>query len=386
MPALLHALTLSSIEGSVRSRCSSTICQTFDRQANESGLYDVDSSWPTEYWVVKKMERAPLTATNRESMYNRTKQQYEKSMVTQNVSEAQPPMSGSLKAGDLDIYRRRSKSLSTSVSCYAFGHFDLGMVIWRARPSGGFFKYFIDAQLTQWRKQPLSSDKGPHRVSVTPAGSARCRDNDLADGVRVLFFLCPRPLGTIGAGGVTPTGSVTFGSQFKWTHSKAEESVDRKKTITKLILKLYYRSFVCDTRTSLDHMLALVSFPTSSTMINGTGITVPPVSDRLPHPIDKVHQSALGSSNTSERTDVVTRPRAVWSLADLAIPSREQNSSTILPNGAPLCGIRKRLEIFLFPACPQMVDQFTLISPSLVQPRKDSVVALLLLAVAVLVR
>ncbi|KRY25845.1 hypothetical protein T03_1141 [Trichinella britovi] len=21
---------------------------------NESGLYDVDSSWPTEYWVVKK--------------------------------------------------------------------------------------------------------------------------------------------------------------------------------------------------------------------------------------------------------------------------------------------------------------------------------------------
>ncbi|KRX43469.1 hypothetical protein T06_11502 [Trichinella sp. T6] len=41
-------------QGSVRSRYSSTICQTFDRQANESGLYDVDSSWPTEYWVVKK--------------------------------------------------------------------------------------------------------------------------------------------------------------------------------------------------------------------------------------------------------------------------------------------------------------------------------------------
>ncbi|KRY40766.1 hypothetical protein T01_15492 [Trichinella spiralis] len=41
-------------EGSLRTRCSSTICQTFVRRANESGLYDVDSSWPTEYWVVKK--------------------------------------------------------------------------------------------------------------------------------------------------------------------------------------------------------------------------------------------------------------------------------------------------------------------------------------------
>ncbi|XP_003369696.1 hypothetical protein Tsp_05104 [Trichinella spiralis] len=45
---------LMPIEGSVRWRCSSTICQTFDRRANESGLYNVDSSWPTEYWVVKK--------------------------------------------------------------------------------------------------------------------------------------------------------------------------------------------------------------------------------------------------------------------------------------------------------------------------------------------
>ncbi|KRY42366.1 hypothetical protein T01_6454 [Trichinella spiralis] len=56
------------------------------------------------------------------------------------------------------------------------------------------------------------------------------------------------------------------GAQFKSTHSKAEESVDTRKTITKLILKLYDRKFVCDTRTSLDHTLALVSFPTSSTM------------------------------------------------------------------------------------------------------------------------
>ncbi|KRX43432.1 hypothetical protein T05_13135 [Trichinella murrelli] len=55
--------------------------------------------------------------------------------------------------------------------------------------------------------------------------------------------------------------------------------------------------------------------------------------------MDKVHQFAPGSSNTSERTDLVTRPRAVWSLADRAIPSREQNSSTILPNGARLRGM-----------------------------------------------
>ncbi|KRY51493.1 hypothetical protein T03_6265 [Trichinella britovi] len=56
-------------------------------------------------------------------------------------------------------------------------------------------------------------------------------------------------------------------------------------------------------------------------------------------PMDKVHQFAPGSSDTSERTDLVTRPRAVWSLADRAIPSREQNSSTILPNGARLRGM-----------------------------------------------
>ncbi|KRY60476.1 hypothetical protein T03_712 [Trichinella britovi] len=52
--------------------------------------------------------------------------------------------------------------LKTSVSSTNFDGFtdvNVGapMVIWRARPSGGFFKYFIDAQLTQWRKQPLSN-------------------------------------------------------------------------------------------------------------------------------------------------------------------------------------------------------------------------------------
>ncbi|KRX79078.1 hypothetical protein T06_12680 [Trichinella sp. T6] len=69
------------------------------------------------------------------------------------------------------------------------------MVTWRARPSGGFFKYFVDAQLTQWRKQPLSStQRSPISAGVylTPAWAARCRDNDLADGVRVLSSSYPR--------------------------------------------------------------------------------------------------------------------------------------------------------------------------------------------------
>ncbi|KRX35016.1 hypothetical protein T05_12644 [Trichinella murrelli] len=41
---------------------------------NESGLYDVDSSWPTEYWVVKK------------------------------EIAAQPPMSGTIKTDNLAIF------------------------------------------------------------------------------------------------------------------------------------------------------------------------------------------------------------------------------------------------------------------------------------------
>ncbi|KRX26118.1 hypothetical protein T07_13429 [Trichinella nelsoni] len=51
--------------------------------------------------------------------------------------------------------------------CYAFGPFDLAMVIWRARPSGGFFGYFMDPQLAQWRKQRLS---GAQRSTVAAAG------------------------------------------------------------------------------------------------------------------------------------------------------------------------------------------------------------------------
>ncbi|KRX37220.1 hypothetical protein T05_14437 [Trichinella murrelli] len=166
----VHAL-YTSREGSVGSRCSSTICQTFDRQANESGLYDVDSSWPTEYWVVKKKVAGTRSVDSNEQRVN---VQQDETTVREidgySKRQAQPPMSGSLKAA---------------------------MVIWRARPSGGFFKYFIDAQLTQWRKQPLlTRNEHPptsaYGVSVTPVWAARCRDNDLADGVRVLSSSYPR--------------------------------------------------------------------------------------------------------------------------------------------------------------------------------------------------
>ncbi|KRX47715.1 hypothetical protein T05_4143 [Trichinella murrelli] len=53
--------------------------------------------------------------------------------------------------------------------CYDFGSIDLAMVIWRSRPSGGFFWYFIDPQLALGH-------------------------SDLADGVRVLFSSYPRLL------------------------------------------------------------------------------------------------------------------------------------------------------------------------------------------------
>ncbi|KRY45996.1 hypothetical protein T03_10681 [Trichinella britovi] len=99
---------------------------------NESGLYDVDSSWPTEYWVVKK-EIAKL-----------------------------PHLRPSL------------------ISQWPFG------VLVRQAASS---KYFIDAQPAQWRKQPLPSVNVSARGLSDPDRAAICRGNDLVDGVRVLFFL-----------------------------------------------------------------------------------------------------------------------------------------------------------------------------------------------------
>ncbi|KRX14383.1 hypothetical protein T07_12216 [Trichinella nelsoni] len=66
-----------------------------------------------------------------------------------------------------------------------------------------------------------------HGVSLTPTGAAICRDNDLADGVWVLFFLRSRLLGTIGAGGVTPTGLVTFRTEHEITNSRRRHEINK---------------------------------------------------------------------------------------------------------------------------------------------------------------
>ncbi|KRZ95728.1 hypothetical protein T08_16691 [Trichinella sp. T8] len=113
-------------------------------------------------WLLKRQRVRITSITSVDNTYA--------ARVGSQIYRARPPMSGSLKAT---------------------------MVTWRARPSGGFFKYFVDAQLTQWRKQPLSStQRSPINVSagvyLTPVWAARCRDNDLADGVRVLSSSYPR--------------------------------------------------------------------------------------------------------------------------------------------------------------------------------------------------
>ncbi|KRZ91497.1 hypothetical protein T08_8149 [Trichinella sp. T8] len=154
-----HILQPLFHEGSVRSRCSSTICQTYDRQANESGLYDVDSSWPTEYWVVKKKVAGTCSVDSNEQRVNVQQDEITvREIDGYSKRQAQPPMSGSLKAGDLTIYvddlnhRRLPHCLTRN------GH------------------------------PPTSA----HGVSMTPVWAARCRDNDLADGVRVLSSSDPR--------------------------------------------------------------------------------------------------------------------------------------------------------------------------------------------------
>ncbi|KRX71139.1 hypothetical protein T06_5912 [Trichinella sp. T6] len=118
--------------------------QTFDRQANESGLYDVDSSWPTEYWVVKKeiaydkMQADRKTANirsfysvtnNQRKAQQRTASQYTTGLNNstrnrwlfktaasstsfdsftdvncQRAFVAKPPMTGSIKADNLAIF------------------------------------------------------------------------------------------------------------------------------------------------------------------------------------------------------------------------------------------------------------------------------------------
>ncbi|KRZ47589.1 GILT-like protein F37H8.5 [Trichinella nativa] len=149
--------------GSVRSRCSSTICQTFARRANESGLYDVGSSWPTEYRVVQKTVVGMHSVDSSEQRVNIEQDEITVREIDgySNDNEARVGGPGGW------LVRTANEQLAHS------GSFDLAMVVWRARPSGGFFI-------------------PPHRVSLTPPGAARRRDSDLADGMRVLSSSYPR--------------------------------------------------------------------------------------------------------------------------------------------------------------------------------------------------
>ncbi|KRY42681.1 hypothetical protein T01_7471 [Trichinella spiralis] len=94
------------------------------------------------------------------------------------------------------------------------------MVIWRARPSGGFFKYFIDAQLAQWRKQPLSgaqrSSVGRYRGSLGPQPGARQTLGERS-GWRCAGIALP-PSATVGHhqrgwGHADGVGDVPYGTQ-----------------------------------------------------------------------------------------------------------------------------------------------------------------------------
>ncbi|KRY05251.1 hypothetical protein T12_9931, partial [Trichinella patagoniensis] len=126
-----------------------------------------------------KRQRVPLTATASRMLIAAY-------VRSHGIYIAQPPMGGSIKADNLAI-------------------FPFGVLVRQTASS----KYLVDNQHNGVNNHCHPSTSA-HGVSLTPTGAAICRDNDLADGVRVLFFLRSRLLGTIGAGGVTPTGLVTF--------------------------------------------------------------------------------------------------------------------------------------------------------------------------------
>ncbi|KRX34020.1 hypothetical protein T05_9869 [Trichinella murrelli] len=169
--------------GSVRSRCSSTICQTFARRENESGLYDVGSSSPTEYRVVQKTVvygrmQADRPTTNIRSFYSATNNQ-------RNALRRQQRTESQYRTGRNNSTRNR------------------WLLQRQARiggPGSGSFGPPMSSSLTA---APLISRWSfgvppPHGVSLTPPG------------------YCPRPTRDFrppAPGQVTPTKSVLFRSE-----------------------------------------------------------------------------------------------------------------------------------------------------------------------------
>ncbi|KRX44324.1 hypothetical protein T05_6378 [Trichinella murrelli] len=131
---------------------------------NESGLYDVDSSWPTEYWVVKKEIATAASSTNFDSFTDRIIWLFS-SAIQINIDVSKLP-------------RLRSSLIS---------QWPFGVLVRQAASS----KYFADNQHNGVNNHCHPSTSA-HGVSLTPTGAAICRDNDLADGVRVLSSSYPR--------------------------------------------------------------------------------------------------------------------------------------------------------------------------------------------------
>ncbi|KRX24565.1 hypothetical protein T07_12825 [Trichinella nelsoni] len=119
---------------------------TFDRQANEGGLYDVDSSWPTECEYSRRRSRKVEC----------------KQIETQRIY--------------VRFIRLRIIRVTHSVDSSQRRRWSLGVLV------------HLAASSTR-NGHPSTSAQG---VSPTPAWAARYRDNDLADGVRVLSSSYPR--------------------------------------------------------------------------------------------------------------------------------------------------------------------------------------------------
>ncbi|KRY38194.1 hypothetical protein T01_9963 [Trichinella spiralis] len=163
---------------------------TFDRRANESGLYNVDSSWPTEYWVVKKTIASGRMQADRNTQRIYDEQQYVKSSITQTTMSSTGydnyTDNTHVALARSQIYRPRAD----------------GPGGWLARTANGRLAhsgYYAFGSLTsRWSFGPRNGhpSMSAQGVYLTPDGAGRCQDNDLADGMRVLSSSYPRLLAT----------------------------------------------------------------------------------------------------------------------------------------------------------------------------------------------